>query len=78
METPVVFGDAENLFVIINVPEEKKARTALVMLTAGMLHHVGSFRFHVLLARELEKFGILELARFVQQSVVHADLAQIV
>lgn len=61
MESPVVFGDAENLFGIINVPEEKKARTALVMLTAGMLHHVGSFRFHVLLARELEKFGIQSL-----------------
>jgi pimeloyl-ACP methyl ester carboxylesterase len=58
MEKPVVFGDAENLFGIVNVPEENRNRTAVVMLTAGMLHHVGSFRFHVLLARELEKIGV--------------------
>lgn len=61
MEKPVVFGEAANLFGIVNVPETLSSRTAVVMLTAGMLHHVGSFRFHVLLARELESCGILSL-----------------
>ena len=59
MEKPIVFGEAENLFGIVNVPEKIQSPTAVVMLTAGMLHHVGSFRFHVLLARELEKRGLL-------------------
>ena len=61
MEKPIVFGEADNLFGIVNLPHENHARTAVIMLTAGMLHHVGSFRFHVLLARELEKLGILSL-----------------
>lgn len=59
MEKPIVFGEAENLFGIVNVPEKLQSSTAVIMLTAGMLHHVGSFRFHVLLARELEKQGLL-------------------
>jgi len=59
MEKPVVFGEAENLFGVVNVPEKTQSPTAVVMLTAGMLHHVGSFRFHVLLARELEKQGLV-------------------
>lgn len=61
MEKPIVFGEAENLFGIVNLPDGNHAPTAVIMLTAGMLHHVGSFRFHVLLARELEKAGILSL-----------------
>lgn len=61
MEKPVVFGEADNLFGIVNIPETLSSRTAVVMLTAGMLHHVGSFRFHVLLARELESSGVLSL-----------------
>jgi pimeloyl-ACP methyl ester carboxylesterase len=61
METPVVFGRSKNLFGIVNSSESQQGATAVVMLTAGMLHHAGSFRFHVLLARELEKIGVPSL-----------------
>ena len=61
METPVVFGKSKNLFGIVNSQESQEGSTAVVMLTAGMLHHAGSFRFHVLLARELEKIGVPSL-----------------
>jgi pimeloyl-ACP methyl ester carboxylesterase len=59
MDRLIVFGDADNLFGIATVPAELRSKTAVMMLTAGMLHHVGSFRFHVSLARKLEKVGLL-------------------
>lgn len=37
---------------------ESHTSTALLCLTAGMLHHVGPHRLHVLLARALAKHGI--------------------
>lgn len=61
METPIVFGKSKNLFGIVNSQESQQGSIAVVMLTAGMLHHTGSFRFHVLLARELEKIGVPSL-----------------
>lgn len=59
MEKPTVFGEADHLFGIVNIPDTVASRTAVIMLTAGMLHHVGSFRFHVLLARQLEELGLV-------------------
>lgn len=62
MEYPIVFGEEKNLFGIINQPDRELVNSVgVIMLTAGMLHHVGSYRFHVLLGRQLEEFGIPSL-----------------
>jgi pimeloyl-ACP methyl ester carboxylesterase len=62
MEIPVVFGEEKNLFGIINQPHQDSTNAVgVIMLTAGMLHHVGSYRFHVLLGRRLEHYGIPSL-----------------
>lgn len=62
MEFPVVFGEEKNLFGIINRAHQDSAKSVgVIMLTAGMLHHVGSYRFHVLLGRRLEEYGITSL-----------------
>jgi len=62
MEVPVVFGEEKNLFGIINPPNQESTNSVgVIMLTAGMLHHVGSYRFHVLLGRRLEECGIPSL-----------------
>jgi hypothetical protein len=62
MEIPVVFGEEKNLFGIINQPHQDSTNAVgVIMLTAGMLHHVSSYRFHVLLGRRLEHYGIPSL-----------------
>ncbi|MCA9104787.1 MAG: alpha/beta hydrolase [Planctomycetales bacterium] len=59
METLHVFGRYENLVGWFHAPTSQPSRsTAVVMLTAGMLHHVGPMRLHVQLARRLGAAGI--------------------
>lgn len=60
MEVPHIFGDFDHLMGVVNNPDEK-SDTGVILLTAGMLHHVGPFRMYVNLARELERQGILSL-----------------
>ena len=54
-----VFGDHKNLVGWYSAPESyPKSDVAVVMLTPGMLSHVGPMRLHVQLARGLERMGI--------------------
>lgn len=62
METMQVFGDYDHLAGWYCQPSaEAPGETAVVMLTAGMLHHVGPMRLHVQLARELASRGVASL-----------------
>jgi len=62
METMQVFGDYDHLTGWYCQPSaDAPGETAVVMLTAGMLHHVGPMGLHVQLARELASRGIASL-----------------
>lgn len=66
METPHVFGQYDHLFGIHTESESagaggfagEKSDIAVLMLTAGMLSHVGPSRLHVCLAESLSQQGI--------------------
>lgn len=57
-ETPHVFGDHRNLMGVMTLPSGERRETAVIMVTAGMVHQVGPFRLHVEMARELAKEDI--------------------
>lgn len=58
MESIQVFGAQENLVGVYRAaPHTTPAHPAVLMLTAGMLHHVGPMRLHVQLARQLAAQG---------------------
>ncbi len=57
-ETPHVFGRNDHLVGIASQPDRCRSDVAVIMLTAGMLHHVGPFRLYVRLARELAEHGV--------------------
>ncbi len=62
MEKTIVFGKYENLVGTYCGPSsESPAPLAVLMLTPGMLHHVGPMRLHVQLARRLANYGIPSL-----------------
>jgi pimeloyl-ACP methyl ester carboxylesterase len=62
MESTHCFGQFENLLGVYCKPETPaSSRTAVIMLTPGMLHHVGPMRLHVQLARRLAEQGIASL-----------------
>jgi hypothetical protein len=62
METMQVFGDYDHLTGWYCPPHtDDPGKAAVVMLTAGMLHHVGPMRLHVQLARELASRGVASL-----------------
>lgn len=59
IETPLVVPAAQTLFGILTQPDERPVhRIAVLILNAGVLHHVGPNRIHVLLARRLAEAGI--------------------
>jgi len=66
IETPHVFGAYDHLYGIhcqsssinSNHVESKSSKTAVLMLTAGMLSNVGPSRLHVNLSRTLSQHGI--------------------
>ncbi len=59
MDAMQVFGDYENLVGwYCSSAQECQHNTAVVMLTPGMLHHVGPMRLHVQLARQLARMEI--------------------
>lgn len=59
MDTMKVFGDEQNLVGWYCTPASGlKSDVAVVMLTPGMLSHVGPMRLHVQIARGLERMGI--------------------
>lgn len=62
METTVVFGRYENLVGSYCGPScVDKSPLAVLLLTPGMLHHVGPMGLHVQLARRLANSGIASL-----------------
>jgi hypothetical protein len=64
LETAVVFGHWNNLVGVCTRPSEagnNQTSPGVLMLTPGMLHHVGPFRLHVKLARRLSKLGFRSL-----------------
>lgn len=63
-ERVVTFGADNNLVGILTQPEVapvSSERPVVVILNAGILHHVGPFRLHVLLARTLATEGYASL-----------------
>tara|TARA_R110002049_G_scaffold72490_2_gene187121 strand:+ start:142999 stop:143916 length:918 start_codon:yes stop_codon:yes gene_type:complete len=63
MERPVVFGNHDHLVGVVTEAEHPagNSEVAVILMTAGMLHHVGPFRLHVDLARQLASKGIRSL-----------------
>jgi len=62
MESTHCFGHLENLIGVYCAPSKYTAKpTAVVMITAGMLHHVGPMRMHVQLAKQLSERGVASL-----------------
>lgn len=59
MESTHCIGQFENLLGVYSQPEVlASSTTAVIMLTPGMLHHVGPMRLHVQLARRLADLGV--------------------
>ena len=55
-ETPLLMGPQMALFGICT-ESESAGRIGAIILNAGLLHHVGPFRLHVILARSLAEAG---------------------
>jgi hypothetical protein len=62
-EKALLFGAHKSLAGILTEPAEKgdPKRPAVIILNAGVLHHVGPNRLHVRLARELARSGLASL-----------------
>ncbi len=57
-ETTLRFGAHRTLVGILTVPERGRADTALIVLNAGLIHHIGPHRLHVTIARALAQNGV--------------------
>ena len=71
-ETVHVFGDG--LVGVLARPVANATRTALILFNAGLVHRVGPFRGHVLLARRLAEEGFVVL-RFDQSGLGDSAVA---
>ncbi len=61
-ESVVQFGQAQGLLGILCEPSQaQKSDLCVIMLNAGLLHRVGPFRLHVLMARRLAQLGVSSL-----------------
>jgi len=60
-ESAIAFGRYKQLMGVWNQPDGRLYDTAVIFVTAGMLHHCGPYRLHVDLARELANHGISSL-----------------
>ena len=62
MEEAIVFGEFDHLLGVSSlVTASNKADTAVIMMTAGMIHNVGPYRLYVELARSLAEQGVTSL-----------------
>jgi pimeloyl-ACP methyl ester carboxylesterase len=57
-ETPLAFGRAHRLFGLLTEPVGAAAGPVVILLNAGLIHHVGPRRLHVHLARRLAGRGL--------------------
>jgi len=64
-EQPLRFGDEKRLFGVLTEPKKpgSRARTCVVLLNPGSVHHIGSNRMHVAWARRWASHG-LRVVRF--------------
>ena len=63
-EEPLQFGEGGRLFGILTAPctpHNARELPVFVFLSAGLLHHVGPYRLHVRVARELAQMGFSSL-----------------
>ncbi len=60
-EQALLFGPGKSLAAVVSEPAKPSGAPALILLNAGVLHHVGPNRLHVRLARELASRGVLSL-----------------
>jgi hypothetical protein len=63
-EHPVFFGASKTVFGILTEPDKSninKELPAVVLLNAGLMHHIGPFRMNVMLARSLAQQGFIVL-----------------
>ncbi|SEL09658.1 Serine aminopeptidase, S33 [Pseudoxanthomonas sp. GM95] len=51
------FGRAQHLFGIVGHPSSQARTTGVIVLNAGLVHHVGPFRLHVQMTRQLNACG---------------------
>jgi pimeloyl-ACP methyl ester carboxylesterase len=57
-ETPLSFGRSHRLFGLLTEPAGAAAAPVVILLNAGLIHHVGPRRIHVRLARRLAGRGL--------------------
>jgi hypothetical protein len=62
-EQAIVFGKHEHLLGVVSIADATKQqhKTAMILITAGMLHNVGPYRLYVDIARQLAQQGISSL-----------------
>jgi hypothetical protein len=62
MEQAIVFGKFDHLLGVANIAETAQINdTAMILITAGMLHNVGPYRMYVDIARKLAEQGMSSL-----------------
>jgi len=62
MEQAIVFGKFDHLLGVANIAETAQTNdTAMILITAGMLHNVGPYRMYVDIARKLAEQGMSSL-----------------
>ena len=60
-ETPLLFGPAQSQVAVLNAPPSGTNDLAVIFVNAGLIHHIGPNRLHVLLARALGRQGVASL-----------------
>ncbi len=60
-EEAVRFGRNDYLVGVVTLPDEPVQAPAIILLNAGMIHHVGPSRIYVRLARQLVRQGFITL-----------------
>lgn len=58
MESAIRFGREQQLVGVVDRPDDCAKDLAVVIPNAGIVHHVGPFRLHVILARALSAIGV--------------------
>lgn len=59
IETVHLFGKGSSVIGVLSRPDaETKCEIAAILLNSGLLHRIGPFRLHVLLARRLAELGL--------------------
>ena len=72
-EYPLLFGKERNLVGIVSYtddsfPIQQRKKAGVLLLNAGLIHHVGPSRLYVKLARKLSELGFVVL-RYDQSGI---------